>query len=166
MFPAKILVVVDGSEGASLTLQAVTELAGGTGSELHLVHVVPVMPEQPRPYSWANSSWAKEKGQAQLEWRRLRGLELLDARARHVEEELSGTVTATHYREGRPEKEVVRLGEEIDAGLIVVTKRQTCPWFERIFGAGFFEKFFWRTKRPLLVLGERGWRGSAVPRTF
>jgi nucleotide-binding universal stress UspA family protein len=164
MFPAKILVVADGSEGASLTLQAATELAGGTGSELHLVHVVPVMPEQPRPYSWANSSWAKEKGQAQLEWRRLRGVELLDAQARHVEEELWGTVTATHYREGRPEKEVVRLGEEIDAGLIV-TKGQTYPWFERIFGAGFPEKIFWRTKRPLLILGERGWRGSAVPRT-
>src|SRR3712207_3445680 len=102
MFPAKILVVADCSEGASLTLQAATELAGGTGSELHIVHVVPVVPEQPRPYSWA-----KEKGEAQLEWRRLRGLKLLDAQARHVEEELWGTVTATHFREGRPEKEVV-----------------------------------------------------------
>ena len=163
MFPTKILVVADCSEGASLTLQAATELAGGTGSELHIVHVVPVVPEQSRPYSWANSSWAKEKGEAQLEWRRLRGLELLDAQARHVEEELWGTVTATHFREGRPEKEVVRLGEEIDAGLIV-TKSQRRPWFERIFGAGFSEEIFWRTNRPGLILSERGWRSSAVPR--
>ncbi len=120
MFPTNILVVADCSEGAYLTLQAATELAGGTGSELHIVHVVP---EQSRPYSWANSSWAKEKDEAQLEWRRLRGLELLDAQARHVEEELWGTVTATHFREERPEQEVVRLGEEIDAGLSV-TKSQ------------------------------------------
>jgi nucleotide-binding universal stress UspA family protein len=164
MFPAKILVVVDGSEGASLTLQAATELAGGTGSELHLVHVVPVVPEQPRPYSWANSSWAKEKGEAQLEWRRFRGLELLDTQARHVEEELWGTVAATHYREGSPEKEVVSLGEEIGAGLIVI-KSHRRAWFERIFGAGFSEEIFRRANRPVLILSERGWRSSAVPRT-
>jgi nucleotide-binding universal stress UspA family protein len=163
MFPAKILVAVDGSKETSLALQAAVELAEGTGSELHLVHVVPVAPEQPRPYSWAKSSWAKERSEVQLEWKKLRGLELLDAQARHVEEELWGTVTATHFREGRPEKEVVRLGEEIDAGLIV-TKSQRRPWFERIFGAGFSEEIFWRTNRPVLILSERGWRGSAVPR--
>ena len=163
MFPAKILVAVDGSRWTSLALQAAVELAEGTGSELHLVHVVPIAPQRPYPYSWATHSWAKERSEVQLEWKKLRGLELLDAQARHVEEELWGTVTATHFREGRPEKEVVRLGEEIDAGLIV-TKSQRRPWFERIFGAGFSEEIFWRTNRPVLILSERGWRGSAVPR--
>ena len=146
-----------------MTLQAATELASGTGSELHLVHVVPVVPEQPRPYSWANGSWAKEKGEAQFEWRRLRGLELLDDQARWVEEEFVGTVTATHYREGRPEEEVVRLGEEIDVGLILTGGRRR-RWFERIFNAGLSERLFRRTDRPVMIVGERGGRGAPVPR--
>jgi nucleotide-binding universal stress UspA family protein len=164
MFPAKILVAVDGSKETSLALQAAVELAEGTGSELHLVHVVPVAPEQPRPYSWAKSSWAKERSEVQLEWKKLRGLELLDAQARHVEEVLWGTVTATHYREGRPEKEVVRLGEEIDAGLIVAGG-QGRPWFERIFEADVSEKIFRWAGRPVLIVGEQGRQGSTIPRS-
>ena len=148
-----------------MAVQVAVELAEGTGSELHLVHVVPIVPERTRPYSWANHSWAKEKSEAQLEWRKLGGLKLLDDQARRVEEEFGGTLTATHYREGRPEKEVVRLGEEIDAGLIV-TKSQGRPWLERIFGAGFSKEVFWRADRPVLIVGELGWRGSTLPRNF
>ena len=146
-----------------MALQAAVELADGTGSELHLVHVVPIVPERTRPYSWANHSWAKERSEAQLEWRKLRGLKLLDDQVRRVEEELGGTLTRTYYREGRPEKEVVRLGDEIDAGLIV-TKSQWCPWLARIFGARFSKGVFWRADRPVLIVGELGWRGSTLPR--
>jgi len=146
-----------------LALQAAVELADGTGSELHLVHVVPIVVERTRPYSWANHSWAKERSEAQLEWRKLEGLKLLDDQARRVEEEFGGTLTTTYYREGRPEKEVVRLGDEIDAGLIV-TKSQGRPWLERIFGAGFSEGVFWRADRRVLIVGELGWRGSTLPR--
>ena len=157
--------VADGSDGASLAVRAAVELAEGTGSELHLVHVVPRVPERPRPYSWANHSWAKERSEAQLEWRKLGGLKLLDDQVRRVEEELGGTLTRTYYREGRPEKEVIRLGDEIDAGLIV-TKSQGRPWLERIFGAGFSKEVFWRAARPVLIVGELGWRGSTLPRNF
>jgi nucleotide-binding universal stress UspA family protein len=156
-------VATDSSEGASKALRAAVELADGTGSELHLVHVVPIEPEPPRTYSWANHSWAKERSEAQLESKRLRALELLDGQERRVEEELGGSVMATHYREGRLEKEVLRLGEEIDAGLIVVGGRRR-PLFARIFGVGFSEGVFWRTDRPVLILGQRGRRGSTVPR--
>jgi nucleotide-binding universal stress UspA family protein len=155
-------VTVDGSKGTSLALRAAVELADGTDSELHLVHVVFVVPERPRPYSWANSSWAKERSEAQLEWRKLRGLKLLDDQARRLEEEFVGTVTATHYREGRPEEEVVRLGEEIDAGLILTGGRRR-RWFERIFDAGLSERLFRRTNRPVMIVGERGRRGAPVP---
>jgi nucleotide-binding universal stress UspA family protein len=163
IFPTRILVATDSSEGVSLAVRAAVELADGTGSELHLVHVVPTEPEPPSPYSWVNHSWAKERSEAQLESKRLRALELLDGQARRVEEELGGSVTATHYREGRLEKEVVRLGDEIEAGLIVVRSRRH-PWFARIFGVGFSEGVFWRTDRPVLILGERGRRESTVPR--
>ena len=146
-----------------MALRAAVELADGTGSELHLVHVLPIESEPPSAYSWANHSWAKERSEAQLESKRLRALVLLDSQARRVEEELGGSVTATHYREGRPEQEVVRLGEEIDAGLIVARSRRH-PWFERIFGVVIPEGVSWRTDRPVLILGERGQRGSTLPR--
>lgn len=148
-----------------MAVRAAVELAEGTGSELHLVHVVPIVTQRTRPYSWANHSWAKERSEAQLEWRKLGGLKLLDDQVRRVEEELGGTLTRTYYREGRPEKEVIRLGDEIDVGLIV-TKSQGRPWLGRIFGAGFSEEVFWRADRPVLIVGELGWRGSTLPRNF
>ncbi len=78
-------------------------------------------------------------------------------------EDLGGSVAASHYREGEPHKEVIRLGEELDAGLIIVGGHRRW-WLERIFGAGFSEKVYRRAKRPVLVVGGRGLRGSTVPR--
>ena len=45
MFPTRILVAVDGFKETSRAVRAAVESAGGTGSELHLVHVVPTEPE-------------------------------------------------------------------------------------------------------------------------
>jgi nucleotide-binding universal stress UspA family protein len=70
---------------------------------------------------------------------------------------------ASRYKEGDPEKEVIRLGEEPDAGLIMLGGQRR-PWFEWIFGAGFSEKVLRRAKRPVLVVGGRELRGSTVPR--
>jgi nucleotide-binding universal stress UspA family protein len=72
-------------------------------------------------------------------------------------------VEASHYREGNPEKEVVKLGREIGAGLIV-TGGERRPWFVRIFGSGFSSKVLRKADRPVLVVGKRGLQGSAVPK--
>jgi nucleotide-binding universal stress UspA family protein len=138
-------------------------MADGTGSELHLVHVVPAPSEKPRPYSWTNHTWAKERSEAQLESRRLRGIELLEDQARRVEKELGGTVTATHYAEGSVEEEVVRLGEEIDAGLILTGGRRRSG-IERIFDAGLSERLARRTERPVMAVGDREPGSSPLPR--
>lgn len=111
-------------------------MASGTDSALHVVHVVSTVPELPYP-----RASARERSEALLERKRLGGLKLLDDRVRWMEELLVGSIAASHYREGRPEKEVVRLGKELDAGLILSGGRWR-PWFERIFGAGFSEKSF------------------------
>ena len=47
MFPTRILLATDGSGEASLAAQAAVELANGTHSELHVVHVVHTIPEMP-----------------------------------------------------------------------------------------------------------------------
>ena len=123
---------------------------------MHVVYVVNTVPELPYPHAAA-----KERSEALLEWRRLYALRLLEDQARRIEE-LGGRVAATHYREGKPEKQVISLAEELDAGLIM-TGGQRRPWFERIFGAGFSQTVVRKAARPVLVVGRQGWRGSTVP---
>jgi nucleotide-binding universal stress UspA family protein len=104
----------------------------------------------------------KERSEALLEWRKLAGLKLLDDRVRRIED-LGGSVAGSHYKEGDPEREVIRLGEELDAGLIIMGGQRRSG-FERLFGAGFSENVSRRANRPVLVVGGRGLRGSTVPR--
>lgn len=123
-----------------------------------MVHVVSTVPQPPYP-----RHLEKVKSEAVLEWKKLKGLAFLDGLVRRIEEELGGSIAGSHYREGTPDKEVVRLGEEIDAGLIVVGGRRP-RWLERVFFARFPEKVLRRANCPVLVVGERGSRGSPVAR--
>jgi nucleotide-binding universal stress UspA family protein len=157
MFPTRILLATDGSREASLAMEAAVELASGTGSELHVVYVVSTVPELPYPHAVA-----KERSEAILELRRLHGLRLLEVQARRIEE-FGGSVAASHYREGKPEKEVILLSRELDVGLIMTGGRRR-HWFERIFGPGFSEIVSRRADCPVLVVGRQGLRGSTVPR--
>ncbi len=159
MFPTSILVATDGSREASRAITAAVELANSTASELHVVHVLHTVSEFPCP----PNSPAKEHSEALLERRRLKGLTFLDDEVRWIEEGLGGSVTMSYYREGRPEKEVIRLGEELDIGLIIVGGQKPL-WFEKIFGAGFADAVFRRAERPVFVVYEQGLQGSAVPK--
>jgi nucleotide-binding universal stress UspA family protein len=47
MFPTRILLAVDGNRETSSAVRAAVELARGTGSEVHVAHVVPTTPELP-----------------------------------------------------------------------------------------------------------------------
>lgn len=157
MFPTKILVATDASDEAYPAVEAAVELANGTGSELQVVFVVSTAPELPYP-----KFTARERYEAFMEQKRLGGLRLLEHQVRRVEE-LGGSVSVSHYREGSPEREVVKLGREIDAGLIVTGGRRR-PWFVRVFGPGFSTKVFRKADRPVLVVGKQGLRNSAVPK--
>lgn len=157
MFPTKILVAMDGTAEAVPALEAAVDLSSGTGSELHMVHVVSTVPMMPYP-----SVAAQKKSDAYLEQRRLGGLRLLEYQAGRAND-LGWVVAATHYREGVPEREVLKLAEDLDAG-IIVTGGHKRPWFERIFGAGFSTRVLRRADRPVLVVGRRGSQASAVPR--
>src|SRR4028118_1933063 len=165
MFPKKILVATDVSDEAYPAVEAAVELANGTGSELHVVFVVSTAPELPYP-----KFTAEKRNEAYMEQKRLGGLRLLGHQVRRVEE-LGGKVTASHYREGKPEREVVRLGREIGGGLMVarsaggevvgrgrdvgarliVTGGQRRPWFVRLFAPDFSTKLLRKADRPVLV---------------
>lgn len=157
MFPTRMLLATNGSNEAVLAEDAAVELASSTGSELHLVLVVRTVFGPPYP-----RGSARERNEAILDQRKLLGLRILEQRVRRIED-LGGIVSASHYREGNPEKEVLKLAGELDAGLIV-TGGQRRPWFERIFGAGFSEHVFKRADRPVLVVSDREHEGSALPR--
>ena len=157
MFPKKILVATDASDEAYPAVEAAVELANGTGSELHVVFVVSTAPELPYP-----KFTAEKRNEAYMEQKRLGGLRLLGHQVRRVEE-LGGKVTASHYREGKPEREVVRLGREIGAGLIV-TGGQRRPWFVRLFAPDFSTKLLRKADRPVLVVGKHTLQNLAVPK--
>lgn len=158
MFPTKILVAIDGFRETSWAVRAAVESASGTGSELHVVHVVPTVPELPYLHLAA-----KERVEDFSEWRKLKGLEVLDEQVRRIGEDLGGTVVASYYREGKPDKEIAVLGEEIDAGLIMVGGQRQAL-FKRIFAANLAEKVLRRTDRPVLIVDDRGSRGLPVQR--
>ena len=130
-----------------MAAEAAVELGSGTSYELHIVHVVSTAPEMPYP-----RRFAKERTEALLEAKKLHALTLLDKRVAWIEK-IGGKVTGSHYREGKPHEEVVRLGEELEVGLVIVGDRSP-SWFERAFARRFSERVLSRANRPVLVVRE------------
>ena len=130
-----------------MAAEATAELVSGTGSELHVVHVVSTAQEIPYP-----RYFAKERTEALLEAKKLRALTLLDRRVAWIEK-IGGKVGGSHYREGKLDEEVIRLSEELDVGLVITGDRKL-GWFERAFARSFSERVLSRANRPVLVVRE------------
>lgn len=118
MFPTRILLATNGSTGTEGAVEAAIELATDTGSELHVMRSVSLEIERPYP-----ALYAKERIGAMLEQRKLRALVVLDEQVGAIEK-VGGNVAGSYYREGRMDREAVRLAEELEAGLIVTGGRE------------------------------------------
>lgn len=110
IFPTKILLATDGSREAELATRTAIDLAENRNSELHVVYVEPALPmidqfADPGPERTTPES------------RRL-----LDEQVRSIEE-AGGTVAEAHLRLGRPDDQIIEVGEEVGAGLIVMGSR-------------------------------------------
>ena len=118
IFPTRILLATDGSEEAKLALKTAVDLADCTNSELHVVTVA-------REYHPAHFE-VPETGRLLDEARRAmerEAREVLDGQVKKIEE-AGGTVAEAHLRTGgHNDSEIVRVGEEIGAGLIVMGSR-------------------------------------------
>ena len=113
--PTKILVATDGSETAALAARRAAGMAQAFGSELHMVHVVPVA----QTYHLAGiDAEGPDLYEEDKQWAR----NMLDGQVRLVEES-GGKVAKAYLREGEPDAEVVSLGEEIGANMIVTGSR-------------------------------------------
>jgi nucleotide-binding universal stress UspA family protein len=123
-FPAKILVATDGSEDAMLAARTAISLAHDTGAELHVVHVGPAHVYPPRasgptPPTGTDQELRRE-AQGVLDWQ--------------VEEikKAGGEITEAYLRMGHPAEEILRLSEEIIAGLIVLGNQGLGGRFSRL----------------------------------
>ena len=117
IFPTKILLATDGSEGARLAAQAAAELSKDTGSEVHIAYVLP-SPTELR----GHHLYSQEVMQSALEQAEGEARSLLEEQAKEIGAS-GGQVGETHLRTGEPYKEIVRLSEELDVGTIVVGSR-------------------------------------------
>ena len=148
VFPTKILLATDGSEDARRATEAAVDLAGKSGSELHVVHVWHDVP------GFAHAFVKREL--------RRQGQEILDEQVQKIEAS-GGTVTRAHLRGGRTSDEVIKLSEELGVGLLVVGSRGLGT-VRRILIGSHSEEIVHHARVPILVVrrGERAWPPSRV----
>ena len=132
VFPAKILVATDGSKEAELASSSAADLAERTGSELHIVyvgHMPPVFYESPG--TWAlDPDLQRRMGERIEEESRTK----LDEQVQRIGE-VGGEVAGAQARLGRPDAEILRLAEELGAGLIVLGSRGLGPLRSALMGS-------------------------------
>ena len=120
IFPTKILLATDGSEEAQLALSTAVDQANSTNSELHVVTVGPWNPDP--AYATHEASFRRQTYEEVSEAIGKEAQETLDTQVRKIEE-AGGSVQEAHLRRGRKDQAIVRLAEEIGAGLIVTGSR-------------------------------------------
>jgi nucleotide-binding universal stress UspA family protein len=117
IFPTKILLATDGSKEARQAAEAAAELSKDTGSEVHIAYVLP----SPRELR-GHHLYSQEVMRSVLEQAEGEANSFLEEQAKQLGES-GGRVAETHLRAGEPDKEIVRLSEEIGAGTIVIGSR-------------------------------------------
>jgi len=116
IFPTRILLAIDNSKEAELATRRAVDLAGGTGSELHVVSVGQLpsfLMQDPGVLGFNRKLYDEVERESQevfwkLTWRvKVSG----------------GVVSGSHLRLGDVAEEIVELAEELGADLIVVGSR-------------------------------------------
>ena len=119
MFPTKTLLAVDGSTESTRAGQIAARLSSKLNSELHLVSVGAML-EGYAPWDWKvldASSLSQVRKLAEEE-----ADTTLKEQAQKLREE-GAEVAEAHVKTGRPAVEIVKLAEELDAGLVVLGSR-------------------------------------------
>lgn len=117
IFPTRILLATDGSDEARLAAQAAAELSKSTGSEVHVVYVLPT-PTQLR----GHHLYSDEVMQSVLDRAERDARSLLEEQAQQIRSS-GGKMAQAHLRTGKADKEIVDLSEELGIGTIVIGSR-------------------------------------------
>ena len=117
VFPTTILLATDGSDEGKRATQAAMELSKQSGSELHVVYVLPTPAQLTGHHLYSDEIRESLIGGAEREAERF-----LKEQAERIESD-GGKVSETHLRGGDPDKEILRLAEALDVGVIVIGSR-------------------------------------------
>jgi nucleotide-binding universal stress UspA family protein len=117
VFPTKILLATDGSDEAAMAAEAAAELSKQSGSEIHVAYVLPTPAQLIGHHIYSAEMRESVLGGAEREAERF-----LKERAEQIGVD-GGKVAETHLRSGEPDKEILRLAEDLGAGLIVIGSR-------------------------------------------
>ncbi len=116
-FSTRILLAIDGSKQAELAARTAVDLAANTDSELHIVTVARLEPcpsrDIPESGGYLKRMYASIEREAQ---------EVLDEQVKKIEK-TGGIIPQVHFGRRRPDREIVRLADEIGAGLIIMGSR-------------------------------------------
>ena len=112
-----MVLAVDGSEEAQLATIAAAEISRGTGSEVHLVAVLP----EPATM-FGRHYYSTDVKKSLLEQVDADSRAFLDKQAETVRSR-GGSPAQAYLARGRPDAEIVELAEELGAGLIVLGNR-------------------------------------------
>jgi nucleotide-binding universal stress UspA family protein len=145
MYPTKILLATDGSKESAPAVRTAVELANSTGSDLHVAHAISIAPQTPYP-----RHFERAKSEDILQRKRVAALVLLDEKVKQAEE-MGGIVADSHYREGDPVKEVLRLAEELDVGLIITGGRRL-PRLRLFWSSNYPMELFRHARCPVLIV--------------
>jgi nucleotide-binding universal stress UspA family protein len=107
----------------------------------------------PHPY-------ARERWEASVEQAKQRAREFVDEQAERIEAE-GGKVKDAHLAFGIPDQEIVKLGEELDAGIIVVGSRGLGGVRRALLGS-VSGSVVRHAHGPVLVVREDGHRDAAT----
>ena len=117
IFPTQILLAIDGSDESKLAAQAATELSRETGSEVHVVYVLPTPAQLIGHHLYSDEIRESLIGGAERD-----AETFLKEQAEKVSSD-GGKVADTHFRSGDPDKEILRTAEALGVGLIVMGSR-------------------------------------------
>jgi nucleotide-binding universal stress UspA family protein len=148
-FPKKLLLATDGSENTAQATKAAVDIARRRGSEIHLIHVWHDV-HTPHAHAFVRSELRQQ------------GREILDEEVRRIEEQ-GGTVTRSHLREGRTFEEVIKLGDKLEADLLLVGSRGHRGLRRMLVGSNS-EDIVHHAHRPVLVVrrGEDVWPPARI----
>jgi nucleotide-binding universal stress UspA family protein len=117
VFPTTILLATDGSEEAARATEAAIEPSKETGSEMHVVYVLPTPAQLIGHHLYSDEIRETLIGGAERE-----AETFLKEQADRIGSD-GGKVAETYLRSGDPDKEILRLAEALDVGLIVIGSR-------------------------------------------
>lgn len=141
-FPTRILVATDGSEASLEALATACQLARATDSELHLAYVVLT----------SSTIRGRPMTPTQRESLEQEGSQALDGAARRARDG-GCEIAAEHLRFGtRLDLALLRLQEDLEAGLLVIGARSGTSLAQRLLGSEGGAEVTRRSPRSVLLV--------------